>query len=103
MGKGKGGYGHRLFRALVPLYNCLVNPCRCQCGQNGPKCVGRLHSTTHETLTGPCEHVTMITPCQSCGHKLWSVEREVKGWLVRVHFDGEETSETYADQVTCCP
>jgi hypothetical protein len=45
----------------------------------------------------------MITPCSSCGHKLWLVDREVKGWLVRVHFDGEETSETYADQVTSCP
>ncbi len=45
----------------------------------------------------------MITPCESCGHKLWSVERDVKGWLVRVHFDGEETSETYAEQVTRCP
>ena len=58
---------------------------------------------THETMSRPCEHVTMITPCRSCGHKLWSVEREVKGWLVRVHFDGEETSESYADLVTRCP
>jgi DNA-directed RNA polymerase subunit RPC12/RpoP len=45
----------------------------------------------------------MITPCSSCGYKLWSVERDVKGWLVQVYFDGEETSETYADQVTRCP
>jgi hypothetical protein len=45
----------------------------------------------------------MITPCGSCGHKLWSVDRDVKGLLVRIHFDGEETSETYAERVTCCP
>ena len=45
----------------------------------------------------------MITPCGSCAYKLWSVEREVKGWPVRVYFDGEQTSETYADQVTRCP
>lgn len=45
----------------------------------------------------------MITSCSSCGHKVWSVNRDVQGWLVRVYFDGEETSETYAEQVTSCP
>jgi hypothetical protein len=45
----------------------------------------------------------MITPCSSCGHKLWSVDRYVRGLFVRIHFDGEETSETYAEQVTRCP
>jgi uncharacterized protein with PIN domain len=45
----------------------------------------------------------MIFPCSSCGYKLWSVERDVDGRFVRVHFDGENTSETYAQQVTHCP
>lgn len=45
----------------------------------------------------------MITPCSSCGHKLWSVDRDVDGQRVRVHFDGEDTSETYAAPVTRCP
>ena len=49
------------------------------------------------------EDTTMIVPCGSCSHKLWWVDREVDGWMVRIHFDGEETSETYAEQVTRCP
>lgn len=45
----------------------------------------------------------MIFPCYSCGYKLWSVEREVEGRFERVYFDGENTSETYAQRVTNCP
>jgi hypothetical protein len=45
----------------------------------------------------------MITSCESCGHKLWSVVRKVDEWVLRVHFDGVESSETYADQITSCP
>ena len=45
----------------------------------------------------------MITPCGSCGHKVWSVPRDVDGRLVQVHFDGEETSPTYAAPLTRCP
>ena len=44
-----------------------------------------------------------MTPRGSCGHKLWSVVRKVDEWVVKVSFDGEESSETYADQVTRCP
>jgi hypothetical protein len=45
----------------------------------------------------------MITSCESCGHKLWSVVRKVDKWELRLHFDGEESSETYADHITSCP
>ena len=45
----------------------------------------------------------MIAPCISCGHRVWSVPRDMDGRLVQVHFDGEETSETYAAPVTLCP
>jgi hypothetical protein len=101
-GKGKEDIGTG-YTSIPTACSRPVNPCPCQFRQNGPKCIDQLHSMGHETLTGSCEHVLMITPCRSCGHKLWSVERDVKGWLVRVRFDGEETSETYADQVTRCP
>ena len=29
--------------------------------------------------------------------------RKVDEWELRLHFDGEESSETYADQITSCP
>ncbi len=60
-----------------------------------------------KTVTNPTRAdrrgIPMIIPCISCGHKLWSVDREIHGRLIQVHFDREDTSETYAEQVTLCP
>ena len=45
----------------------------------------------------------MITPCESCGHKLWSGELEVASIRFVLYFDDVERSETYAGHVTECP
>ena len=54
-------------------------------------------------LARACEHVTMITPCESCGHKLWSEVREVGSIRFLVYFDDDDRSDTYAEHVLHCP
>ena len=72
-------------------------------GKNGPKCVDRLRSNTHDIPSRSCEHVPMITPCESCGHKLWWEEREVASIRFVLHFDDDERSDSYAEHVLKCP
>jgi hypothetical protein len=55
------------------------------------------------TERGMRTYVTMITRCESCGHKLWSEEREVACIRFVLYFDDEERSNTYAEHVTECP
>jgi ribosomal protein L32 len=50
-----------------------------------------------------CIYVMMITSCQSCGHKLWSEERNVDGIRFMLYFDVDDRSDTYAEHVTECP
>jgi hypothetical protein len=45
----------------------------------------------------------MITPCESCGHQLWSEEREVASIRFVLYFDDEERSDTYTEHVLHCP
>ena len=45
----------------------------------------------------------MITPCESCGHKLWSEEREVASIRFMLYFDDDEGSDTYTEHVLHCP
>lgn len=50
-----------------------------------------------------CDYVMIMTSQCECEYELWSVEREVNGWLVRIHYDAEKESDTYAEQVVRCP
>ena len=45
----------------------------------------------------------MITPCESCEHKLWAEVREVASIRFVLYFDDHERSEAYAEHVTECP
>ena len=45
----------------------------------------------------------MITPCESCGHKLWLKEREVASIRFVLYFDDDERSDTYTEHVLHCP
>jgi hypothetical protein len=47
--------------------------------------------------------VPMVTPCESCGHKLWWEEREVGSIRFVLYFDDDERSATYAEHVLNCP
>jgi hypothetical protein len=47
--------------------------------------------------------VSIITPCESCGRKLWSEVREVASIRFVLYFDDDERSDTYAEHVTECP
>ena len=39
-----------------------------------------------------------------CGHRIWGEARhKAEGWVSFVFLDGEETSETYTQQMTRCP
>ncbi len=48
-------------------------------------------------------YVPMITPCESCGHRLWAEVREVASIRFVLYFDDDERSGTYAEHVTECP
>ena len=45
----------------------------------------------------------MVTPCGSCGHKLWSEVREVASTRFVLYFDDDERSDTYTEHVLRCP
>ena len=45
----------------------------------------------------------MITPCESCEHKLWAEVREVASIRFVLYFDDDERIETYAEHATECP
>jgi hypothetical protein len=45
----------------------------------------------------------MLVPCTECGHPLWSEVRRAGTFRFVAHFDDEERSETYAEQVRSCP
>jgi hypothetical protein len=44
----------------------------------------------------------MITPCESCGHKLWWEEREVASIRFVLYFDDDERSDNYTQHVLKC-
>ncbi len=39
----------------------------------------------------------------SCAHKIWCEVRYEADLVILIFFDDEETSETYAEQITHCP
>ena len=39
----------------------------------------------------------------SCSHKIWCEVRYEADLVILIFFDDEETSETYAEQITHCP
>ena len=45
----------------------------------------------------------MLTPCEDCGHELWSEVREVGAFRLVVHFDDDKRSGTYAEHAPSCP
>ena len=101
MGKGKGGVGYRLFRALVPHIATLSTSVATGSSRmarsvhlTASKCVGRLHNKTHDAPTRLCERVGT-----SDGQEV----REVASIRFVLYFDDEERSDTYAEHVSHCP
>ena len=47
--------------------------------------------------------VKMRTPCEECGHELWSEVRAAGSLRIMVHFDDDESCDTYAEHAQDCP
>ena len=45
----------------------------------------------------------MLTPCESCGHRLWSEIGSAGAFRFLAHFDDDDGSATYAEHSPSCP